>query len=42
MWEVQDLSAKPHLHYEVMKDGKYVDPADYLGQPIRIMAQSSI
>jgi murein DD-endopeptidase MepM/ murein hydrolase activator NlpD len=27
------LSAKPHLHYEVMKDGKYVDPADYLGQP---------
>lgn len=27
------LSTGPHLHYEVMKDGKYVDPADYLGQP---------
>ena len=23
-------SAKPHLHYEVIKDGKRVDPADYL------------
>jgi murein DD-endopeptidase MepM/ murein hydrolase activator NlpD len=27
------LSTAPHLHYEVMKDGKYVDPADYIGQP---------
>jgi murein DD-endopeptidase MepM/ murein hydrolase activator NlpD len=26
------LSTGPHLHYEVMKDGKYVDPADYIGQ----------
>jgi hypothetical protein len=26
------LSARPHLHYEIMKDGKYVDPADYLGE----------
>ena len=26
------LSTAPHLHYEIMKDGKYVDPADYLGE----------
>ena len=26
------LSTAPHLHYEVMKDGKYVDPSDYLGE----------
>jgi beta-lactamase regulating signal transducer with metallopeptidase domain len=26
------LSTGPHLHYEVMKDGKFVDPADYIGQ----------
>lgn len=26
------LSTGPHLHYEVMKDGKYVDPKDYLGK----------
>jgi len=24
------MSARPHLHYEIMKDGKYVDPEDYL------------
>ncbi|MEH0153891.1 peptidoglycan DD-metalloendopeptidase family protein [Limibacter armeniacum] len=24
-------STAPHLHYEVMKDGKHVNPADYLG-----------
>ncbi len=24
------LSTDPHLHYEVMKDGKYEDPADYI------------
>jgi murein DD-endopeptidase MepM/ murein hydrolase activator NlpD len=24
------LSTSPHLHYEVMKAGKNVDPADYL------------
>ena len=24
------LSTAPHLHYEVMKDGKYVDPKDYI------------
>ncbi len=24
------LSTAPHLHYEIMKDGKYVDPKDYL------------
>jgi murein DD-endopeptidase MepM/ murein hydrolase activator NlpD len=26
------LSTGPHLHYEIMKDGAYVDPADYLGK----------
>lgn len=26
------LSKAPHLHYEVMKDGEYVDPKDYLGK----------
>ena len=25
------MSTGPHLHYEIMKDGKYVDPAEYLG-----------
>jgi len=24
-------STAPHLHYEVLKDGKHVDPADYIG-----------
>jgi len=24
------LSTAPHLHYEVMKDGKYMNPKDYL------------
>ena len=27
------VSSAPHLHYEIMKDGEYVDPADYLGKP---------
>ncbi len=27
------LSKAPHLHYEVWKDGKHVDPADYLVAP---------
>jgi murein DD-endopeptidase MepM/ murein hydrolase activator NlpD len=26
------LSTGPHLHYEVMKEGEYVDPQDYLGK----------
>ena len=26
------LSTGPHLHYQVMKDGEYVDPIDYLGR----------
>ena len=25
------MSTGPHLHYEIMKDGNYVDPADYFG-----------
>lgn len=29
------LSAAPHLHYEVMKDGTYVDPAAYLAKPLK-------
>ena len=24
------MSTGPHLHYEIMKDGKFVDPADYI------------
>jgi alpha-L-arabinofuranosidase len=24
------MSTKPHLHYEVMKNGLHVDPIDYL------------
>jgi len=29
------LSTAPHLHYEVMKDGKFVDPADYLEEQVK-------
>jgi murein DD-endopeptidase MepM/ murein hydrolase activator NlpD len=29
------LSAQPHLHYEVLKDGKNVDPLDYLPKSVR-------
>ena len=29
------LSTAPHLHYEIMKGGKYVDPKDYLGKPAK-------
>jgi len=28
------LSTAPQLHYEIMKDGKYVDPAEYLGKSV--------
>ena len=26
-------SKAPHLHYEVMKNGEYVNPVDFLGKP---------
>ncbi len=29
---ITGMSKSPHLHYEIIKDGDYVDPKDYLGE----------